>query len=76
MPTINVLTIAWKKGDGLPFNPFCHFYLAEKSSQPYGDCLMSPVMMTDLEVDECADQLIREIQSARKKAKKELAKHK
>lgn len=76
MPHIDVLTIAWKEGKGLPFSPFCHFCLAERSSQPYGDYLIGPQMMTDQEIDECADLLIREIESARKKAKRELAKHK
>jgi hypothetical protein len=70
--TIGVLTIAPQKGQML-FNPRCHFYLATYSEDSQKRILLSPELMTDLEIDESADYLIKEIEKARRKAKRELA---
>lgn len=75
MAEISVLTVAPKKNE-VPFPPFVHIYLSCASKDNDGRNLMSPELMTDIEVDETIDYLIKQLEKARKKAKSELMKAK
>jgi hypothetical protein len=75
MAEISVLTVAPKKNEP-PFPPFVHIYLSSHSVDTDGRNLMSPELMTDIEVDETIDYLIKQLEKVRKKAKSELMKTK
>ncbi len=75
MAEIRVLTVAPRKGDP-PFTPYAHIYLSHHSIDDSGRNLMSPQLMTDVEIDETVNQLIEQLEKARKKAKNELQKKK
>lgn len=68
---IGVFTVAPRKGDP-PFSPFTHIWLSQHSKDTDGRILLSPQLMTDTEVDESVDWLIKQLEKARKKAKKDL----
>lgn len=72
MAQIDTLLIAPGKGDQ-PFAPFVHLWLSEVSRDSEGRELLSPKLMTDREIDESVDKLIRQLEKARKRAKRELS---
>ena len=62
---------SWKKGD-YPVAPFVHISVDFHSEEEDGRILLSPQLVTDNEVDNAVDALIRELEAFRKAAKKEL----
>ena len=75
MAEISVLTVAPRKGDP-PFTPYVHIYLSQHMTADSGRILLSPQLMTDVEIDESVDWLIKQLEEARKKAKNDLKKKK
>ena len=75
MSKISIFTVAPRKGES-PFPPYVHIYLSGYSKDDSGRSLMSPELMTAVEIDETVDRLIEQLEKARKKAKKELQKKK
>jgi hypothetical protein len=73
MTKIDVFEVAPEKGK-IPFTPFLHIYLSEHASDSEGRKLLSPQLMTDKEIDEAIDSLIRQLEKVRKKAKSKLKK--
>jgi acyl-CoA reductase-like NAD-dependent aldehyde dehydrogenase len=61
----------WKKGE-YPITPFVHVAVAFHSEAD-GQVLLSPPLMTEKEVDDEVDALVRELEAFRQSAKKELA---
>ena len=62
---------ARKKGDN-PVSPFIHLSLGYHATSDDGHILLSAQLMTNREVDECVDQLRKELEKFRKEAKQEL----
>jgi len=73
MAKIDVFDVAPRKGD-TPFSPYLYIYLSEHFSDAEGHKLLSPKLMTDIEIDEAVDFLIMQLEKARKKAKSKLKK--
>jgi hypothetical protein len=73
MATINVYKVASGKGD-LPFTPYVHIYLSDFTNDSVGYPLMSPQLMTDVEIDETIDYLVSQLEKVRKTAKLKLKK--
>ena len=71
MAEISVFTVAPRKGEP-QFTPFLHIWLSEHSEYSNGKILLSPQLMTDVEIDESVNELIRQLEKTRKEAKKEL----
>ena len=71
MAEISVFTVAPRKGDP-PFTPYVHIWLSQPSDVIEGKILISPQLMTDREIDESVDWLIKQLERARKMAKKKL----
>lgn len=75
MAEISVFTIAPRKED-LPITPYVHIYLSGYSRGDSEEILLSPILMTNVEIDESVDGLIKQLEKAHKKAKKDLQKAK
>ena len=75
MAAINVFEVAPRKGDK-PFTPFVHIHLSEHQSDSKGHILLSPQLMTDKEIDEAVNSLVKQLENVRKKAKLKLRKAK
>ena len=60
--------------DAYPFHPFLHVTLGYWSETENGRIRLSPQLMNEGEIDFSCDQLIAEIERARKEAKKILPK--
>jgi hypothetical protein len=75
MAEINVFEVAPKKGD-MPFTPYLHIHLSEYSSDAEGHILLSAQLMTDKEIDEAVDLLLKQLENVRKRAKSKLKKSK
>lgn len=75
MAMINTFTVAPRKGD-YPFTPYTHVYLSQYSQDTNGKVLLSPELMTDMEIDESVNWLIEQLEKARKKAKRDLKRKK
>lgn len=73
MTEINFFGVAPKKGD-IPFRPYLRISLSEHSSDSEGHILLSPELMTDKEIDEAVDLLVKQLENVRKKAKSKLKK--
>jgi hypothetical protein len=71
MAEIGVCTVAPRKDDP-PFTPFANIWLSQRSADSEGRILLSPQLRTDREIDESVDRLIEQLETVRKKAKKEL----
>jgi hypothetical protein len=71
MANIDVIEVAPKKGDK-PFTPYLHIDLSEHSSDSEGHILLSPRLMTEKEIDEAIESLIKKLEKARKAAKSKL----
>lgn len=70
MPTFGVTGImdGWKIGD-LPGNQMVHIVLNRCMTLPDGSITLTASLATDTEVDYAIDQLIKELETIRKKAK-------
>ena len=75
MSTFSVITVARGKNDP-PFNPYVYVVLSEHFKDSGGNITLSPKLMAEVEIDEAVDLLIKQLEKARKKAKKELQKAK
>ena len=73
MAEINVFEVAPKKGD-IPFTPYLHIHLSEHASDSEGHILLSARLMTDKEIDEAVDLLLKQLEKVRKRAKSKLKK--
>lgn len=74
MAEIDVFEVSSRKGE-IPFAPFLYIYLSEHFN--FEDrILLSPQLMTDMEIDEVINSLIMKLEKVRKKAKTELRKAK
>ena len=71
MVTIQVSKVAPRRDD-LPFDPYVELTLFSSSKDSAGRALLSPQLASDTEIDVFVDDLIKKLQSARKKAKDEL----
>ena len=71
MAQIDVLRAAPEKGD-LPFHPFCVLELSGYGTDAKGRIHLSPTLMTPDEIDYWTDDLIEQLNRARKKAKRHL----
>ena len=72
--TFDVISVSSKKGD-LPSPPFLCIYVREfsKGENTGERPLISPQLMSDIEVDESINLLIQQLEKLRKKAKHKLA---
>ena len=70
MAEIHIHRVAPQKGD-LPFNPYIYLWLSGSLEKNGKMCLTSN-LMNDREIDEAVDRLIKQLETARKKAKREL----
>jgi hypothetical protein len=59
-----------------PFNPYVYVVLSEHVRDSGGNITLTPHLMTEVEIDEAVDLLIKQLEKARNKAKKELQKAK
>jgi hypothetical protein len=75
MAIFSVMTKARRKNDP-PFNPYVYVVLSEHFKDPGGNITLTPHLMTEIEIDEAVDLLIKQLEKARNKAKKELQKAK
>jgi DNA-binding transcriptional regulator/RsmH inhibitor MraZ len=75
MAEISVFKVAPEKND-LPFNAFIHIWLSQYSEDSKGRILLSAQLMSAVEIDESVNYLIKQLERARVKAKKELQKAK
>lgn len=75
MAKISVFKVAPGKDDPF-FSPYVHIWLSQRSEDSAGRILLSPQLMTEVEIDESVDYLIVQLEKARKKAKNELQKAK
>jgi len=75
MTDISVFRVEPGKGDP-PCTHYVQIWLSGFSQGPGGRILLSPDLMTDVEVDESVDLLIKQLEKIRKEAKKELHKKK
>ncbi len=71
MPEIEVLKIAPRKNEP-PFTPFVQVWLSQHTVDSNGRILLSPELMTDFEIDEAVDFLVKQLEQTRKKAKQAL----
>jgi len=60
----------------LPFDPYVQLSLSHISEDSAGRILLSPRLASDMEIDESVNDLIEQLEKARKKAKDELQKAK
>lgn len=70
MAKIDAYRVAPQKGD-YPFTPYIYLSISEYSEEN-GKICVSRKLMTDREIDEVVDRLIKQLETARKKAKREL----
>lgn len=75
MANFSVITVARRKNDP-PFNSYVYLVLSEHSKDSTGNIMLSAKLMTEVEIDEAIDLLTKQLEKARKKAKKELQKAK
>lgn len=75
MANFSVITVARGKNDP-PFNPYVYVVLSEYFTDSAGNITLSPNLMAAVEIDEAVDLLIKQLEKARNKAKKELQKAK
>ena len=61
----------WKKGD-YPVSPHVSISLGTHSSTSDGKVFLSPLLMSDLEIDEAVDGIKSELEEFRRKGKREL----
>ncbi|MCD4719239.1 MAG: hypothetical protein K8S13_05175 [Desulfobacula sp.] len=55
-----------------PFPPYVHLALKRPAQNEQGKLLFSPMLMSEMEIDDTFDMLITELQALRKKAKKSI----
>ena len=60
----------------IPFDPYVELSLSHSSEDSTGRILLSPRLASDMEIDESVNDLIEQLEKARKKAKDELQKAK
>jgi len=75
MAKIRVFKMASETND-LPFDPYVQLSLSHYSGDSAGRILLSPRLASDVEIDESVNDLIEQLEKARKKAKDELQKTK
>jgi hypothetical protein len=63
----------WKKGD-LPNNEMVYIVLNEQYALPNGNISLTGSLASDREIDEAVDQIIKDIELARKMAKHKIKK--
>lgn len=73
MANIDVFAVTPKQGD-IPFNPYLHIYLSEHACDSAGFILLSSRLMTNREIDEAVDLLVKQLEEIRKTAKIKLKK--
>jgi len=61
----------WKKND-YPLSPYVHISIGTYGETKEGDILLSPQLMTAIEIDEAVNSMKKELEEFRTKAKKEL----
>lgn len=75
MAKIRVFKVA-PIGNDLPFDPYVQLSLSNISQDSAGKILLSPRLASDIEIDESVNDLIEQLEKARKQAKDELKKAK
>jgi hypothetical protein len=73
MANFSVMTKAPGKIDP-PFNPYVYVVLSEHFKDFGGNITLTPHLMTEVEIDEAVDLLIKQLEKTRNKAKKGLQK--
>jgi hypothetical protein len=75
MAKIKVFKVAPGRND-LPFDPYVQLSLSNISRDSAEKILLSPRLASDMEIDESVNDLIEQLEKARKQAKDELKKAK
>lgn len=73
MTQIDVRKIEMKDNKQLPFAPFAEIELVSYSGDGSGKIFLTPSCVSDMEIDCWADDLIEQINGARRKAKSHFA---
>jgi hypothetical protein len=75
MAKINVFKLAPGRHDP-PFDPYVQLSLSNFSQDSAGRVFLSPQLASEMEIDESVDDLMKQLEKARKKAKEYLKKAK
>ena len=75
MSTIDIFKIQ-KVKDNQPIIPVTYLYLSSFAKDDNNNILLSPQLMSDNEIDDFVDSLIRQLEKKRKEAKKEIGRQK
>lgn len=71
MAKIKVFKVSPGRND-LPFDPYVQLSLSNFSQDSAGKVFLSPRLASDMEIDESVDDLMKQLEKARKKAKEDL----
>jgi hypothetical protein len=71
MANFNVITVARGKDDP-PFNPYVYIVPSGQYKTSSEIIMLTPHLMTEVEIDEAINSLIEDLEKVRKKAKRDL----